>query len=136
MAASTTKKAVIQRFDRESLYGYVNPVSFLQPGGVELLSLEGNIAYIPYDGIKTIAFVRDFTPPDQVERRAFQTRPKMEGLWVILRFRDGDALEFAHLFKNFEALALLLFVFNVAEEREARGCRAKEIVEIAVHPLR
>ena len=93
MATSTTKKAVVHRFDRESLCGYVNPLSFLQPGGVELLSVEGNIAVIPYGDIKTIAFVRDFTPPDQPERRVFQTRPKMEGLWVVLQFRDGDALE-------------------------------------------
>jgi len=93
LAASTTKKAVVRRFDREPLYGYVNPVSFLQPDGVELLSVEGNTASIPYDAIKTIAFVRDFTPPDQPDRRAFRTRPKMEGLWVVLQFRDGDALE-------------------------------------------
>jgi hypothetical protein len=93
LAASTTKKAVVRRFDREPLCGYVNPVSFLQPGGVELLSVEGNIAAIPYADIKTIAFVRDFTPSDQPERRVFQTRPKMEGLWVVLQFRDGDALE-------------------------------------------
>ena len=93
MAASTTKKAVVRRFDREPLFGYVNPVSFLQPGGVELLSVEGNIAAIPYADIKTIAFVRDFTPSDQPERRVFQSRPKMEGLWVVLQFRDGDALE-------------------------------------------
>jgi hypothetical protein len=93
VAASTTKKAVIRRFDREPLSGYVNAVSFLQPSGVELLSVEGNIAAIPYADIKTIAFVRDFTPPDQPERRVFQTRPKMEGLWVVLQFRDGDALE-------------------------------------------
>jgi len=93
LAASTTKKAVVRRFDREPLCGYVNPVSFLQPGGVELLSVEGNIAAIPYADIKTIAFVRDFTPSDQPERRVFQSRPKMEGLWVVLQFRDGDALE-------------------------------------------
>ena len=93
MAASTTKKAVIRRFDREPLCGYVNPVSFLQPGAVELLSVEGNIAVIPYADIKSIAFVRDFTPSEQPERRVFQTRPKMEGIWVILQFRDGDALE-------------------------------------------
>jgi hypothetical protein len=60
---------------------------------VEVLSVEGNIAAIPYADIKTIAFVRDFTPSDQPERRVFQTRPKMEGLWVVLQFRDGDALE-------------------------------------------
>ena len=93
MATSTTKKAVVRRFDREPLCGYVNAVSFLQPGGVELLSVEGNIAVIPYADIKSIAFVRDFTPSEQPERRVFQTRPKMEGIWVILQFRDGDALE-------------------------------------------
>jgi hypothetical protein len=93
LAASTTKKAVVHRFDREPLYGYVNPVSFLQPGGVELLTVEGNISAVSYGDIKTIAFVRDFSPSDQPERRVFQTRPKMEGLWVILQFRDGDALE-------------------------------------------
>ena len=93
MAASTTKKAVVRRFDREALHGYVNPLSFLELGGVELLSVEGNITTIPYDEIKSIAFVRDFTPPDQLERHVFQSRPKMEGLWVVLQFRDGDALE-------------------------------------------
>ena len=93
MASSTTKKAVVRRFDREPLCGYVNTISFLQPGGVELLSVEGNIAVIPYADIKSIAFVRDFTPSEQPERRVFQTRPKMEGLWVVLQFRDGDALE-------------------------------------------
>lgn len=93
MAASTTKKAVVRRFDREPLSGYVNSVSFLQPGGVELLSVEGNITAIAYAEIKTIAFVRDFTLSEQPERRAFLTRPKMEGLWVALQFRDGDVLE-------------------------------------------
>jgi hypothetical protein len=93
LAASTTKKAVVRRFDREPLSGYVNPVSFLQPGGVELLTVEGNIASIPYADIKTIAFVRDFAPSGQEDRRVFNTRPKTEGLWVILQFRDGDALE-------------------------------------------
>jgi hypothetical protein len=93
LAASTTKKAVVRRFDREPLAGYVNPVSFLQPGGVELLTVEGNIASIPYDEIKTIAFVRDFISSGQPDRRAFNTRPKTEGLWVVLQFRDGDTLE-------------------------------------------
>ena len=94
MAASTTKKAVVHRFDREPLCGYVNPLSFLQPGGGEVLSVEGNIAGCSHTAdIKTVAFVRNFTPPDEPERRVFQTRPKMEGLWVVLQFRDGDALE-------------------------------------------
>ena len=93
MASSTTKKALVRRFDRETLRGYVNPVSFLQPGGVELLSEEGNVSLLSYPEIKTIAFVREFDAPAELERRAFQTRPKMAGIWVNLRFRDGERLE-------------------------------------------
>jgi len=93
LAGSTTKKAIIRRYDREPLAGYVNPVSFLQPVGVELLSADGNLASIPYPEIKSIAFVRDFDHPDRAERSTFLTRPKMEGLWVRLQFRDGDVIE-------------------------------------------
>jgi hypothetical protein len=93
LPASTTKKAVVRRFQRESLAGYVNPLSYLQPAGVELLSEDGNVATIPYDQIKTVAFVRDFEPADAPERLVFQTRPKMAGLWVSLRFRDGEISE-------------------------------------------
>jgi hypothetical protein len=92
LAGSTTKKAIIRRYEKEPLAGYVNPISFLQPAGVELLSAEGNVATVPYYDIKSISFVRDFDQPGS-ERSVFQTRPKMEGLWVRLRFRDGDVLE-------------------------------------------
>ena len=93
MAASTTKKAIVRRYDKESLAGYLNPLTFLQPTGVELLSAEGNVATVPYGDIKTIAFVRDFGGAVEPDRRIFNTRPKMEGLWVSLQFRDGDVME-------------------------------------------
>ena len=93
LAGSTTKKAVIQRFDRESLPGYVNPVSFLQPGGVELLSADGIAATVPFGDIRLVAFVRDFESPDTERRAVFQTRPKMEGLWISVEFRDGQVME-------------------------------------------
>jgi hypothetical protein len=93
LAGSTTKKAIIRRYDREPLAGYVNPVSFLQPAGVELLSANGDIATVPYPEIKSIAFVRDFDHSDRAERSTFLTRPKMEGLWVRLQFRDGEVIE-------------------------------------------
>ena len=93
MAGSTTKKAVVRRFDREALTGYVNPSSYQQLTGVELLSEDGNVATISYDEIKTVSFVRDFEAPDDSARRVFNTRPKMEGLWVSFHFRDGDLME-------------------------------------------
>jgi len=97
MAGSTTKKAVVERFEKEALSGYINPISFLQPAGVEVLSAQGNVATVPYAEVKTVSFVRDFDatgePPSGVGRRVFLTRPKMEGLWVRLLFRDDDVME-------------------------------------------
>ena len=93
MAGSTTKKTVIRRFQKEPLAGYVNPASYLQPAGVELLSALGNLSTVPYEEIKTISFVRDFEGAGETGRRVFNTRPKMEGLWVSLQFRDGEVME-------------------------------------------
>ena len=93
MAGSTTKKAVINRFEKEPLVGYINTVSYLQPTGVELLSADGNVASIPYYDIKSISFVRDFGEAGEADRQVFNTRPKMEGLWVSFRFRNGEVME-------------------------------------------
>jgi hypothetical protein len=93
LAGSTTKKAIIRRFQKEPLAGYVNPASYLQPAGVELLSAQGNVSTVPYDEIQTISFVRDFEGAAEPGRRVFNTRPKMEGLWVSLQFRDGEVME-------------------------------------------
>jgi hypothetical protein len=90
---STTKKALIRRYDRETLAGYVNPASFLQPEGVELLSDQGRTSLVGYAEIKLVAFVREFEGEAEPPRLVFQTRPKMAGLWVSLRFRDGSLLE-------------------------------------------
>ena len=58
-----------------------------------MLTPEGDAATIPYQDIKSIAFVREFGRPPGGERSTFLTRPKMEGLWIRLTFRDGDVLE-------------------------------------------
>ena len=93
MAGSTTKKAVVRRFEKEPLWGYVNPFSYLQLTGIELLSAQGQLAMIPYEEIKTVTFVRDFENPAEDARRVFHTRPKMEGLWVSFHFRDDEVME-------------------------------------------
>ena len=92
MAASTNKKVLVRRYDRETLAGHVNPALYLQPEGVELVSTQGNTVVVPYPDVKSVAFVRDFEA-DAPERQVFQTRPKMPGLWVSLQFRDGDRME-------------------------------------------
>ena len=94
MAVSTTKKVLVTRFDREALAGFVNPQSYLQPDGLELLSQDGAVSVLPYAEVKLVCFVRDFQQGEpRKELRLFTTRPKMEGLWIRMRFRDGDEMD-------------------------------------------
>lgn len=94
MAGSTTKKVLIRRFDRESLAGYVHPQTYLRPNGVELLSPEGAFTLVPYDELKAVHFVKDFEAATQpAEARVFNTRPKLDGLWVRMKFRDEELMD-------------------------------------------
>ena len=94
MAGSTTKKVLVRRFDREPVTGFVNPQSYLLPAGVELMKTDGTVAIVPYQEVKTVCFVKDFeTAESPPERHVFHTRPKMDGLWVRMRFRDGEVMD-------------------------------------------
>jgi hypothetical protein len=94
LAASTTKKVVVRRFDREALAGFVSVHSYQQPSGIELLKPEGDVLLVAYSEIKSVCFVRDFEGTrEPLEAKLFHTRPKMEGLWVRMKFRDGDLLD-------------------------------------------
>jgi hypothetical protein len=92
VAASTTKKTLIRRFDRESLQGYVNPQNFLQPSGIEFLTPAGSILLLPYVEVKSVIFVKDFESGLE-PAKIFMTRPKMDGLWVRMTFRDGEVMD-------------------------------------------
>src|SRR6202008_4531204 len=43
--------------------------------------------------VRSIYFVREFSDDFEPERKAFLSRPKLDGLWVRLRYSDGDTLE-------------------------------------------
>jgi hypothetical protein len=94
LAASTTKKVLIRRFEREALTGYVHPQHFLRPNGVELLAPDGSFSVVPYNEVKAVHFIRDFDSAAQPpEHKVFNTRPKMDGLWVRMRFRDDEVMD-------------------------------------------
>jgi len=93
LAVSTSKKVVVQRFDREPLRGFVNPQTYLQPSGLELLSTNGVLLQVPFEDVKAVCFVRDFSTDEPPEKRTFLSRPKANGLWVRLRFRDGEVID-------------------------------------------
>lgn len=92
MASSTAKKVVVRRFERETLTGFVNPLSYLQPTSLELLKPDGTLALLPYEEIKSVCFVKDFEAEAEPSR-IFMTRPKLEGLWVRMFFRDGEIMD-------------------------------------------
>jgi hypothetical protein len=94
LGGSTNKKVLVSRFDREPLSGFVNPQNYLLSEGLELLSQDGAVTIVPYGDVKLVCFVRDFQQGEpRKELRLFTTRPKMEGLWIRMRFRDGDAMD-------------------------------------------
>ena len=94
MAGTTNKKVVIRRFEREPVTGFVNPRTYLLPGGVEVLTQGGTVTVVPYSEVKVVCFVRDFaTSGAEAGLRLFQARPKTEGLWVRMRFLDGDQMD-------------------------------------------
>jgi hypothetical protein len=94
LAASTAKKVLIRRFDREPLTGFVNAQTYLQPQGVELLTPGGACLVAPYSEIKVVCFVRDFGSAEGAqEKKVFNTRPKTDGLWLRMELRDGEVLD-------------------------------------------
>lgn len=94
MPASTSKKVVIYRFDREAVAGFVNPQAWLAAAGVELLTPAGAVSVIPYEEIKVVCFVKDFDGTSwKQERRLFASRPKTEGVWLRAIFQDNDFIE-------------------------------------------
>jgi hypothetical protein len=94
LSGSTTKKVLVDRFDRQTLRGFLHPVTGLQAEALELLSPEGSVSLIPYPQIKILSYVRDLAAAGALaDRRQFLARPKSAGLWVLLEFRDGDTME-------------------------------------------
>jgi len=90
--ASTHKKVIVHKRGGDSLPGYVAE-EFLTEGKLELLNTSGNVVLIDLAEVREVYFVRDFTEASLVHRRTFTTRPRVEGLWVRLRFRDSETLE-------------------------------------------
>ena len=79
--------------DRKSLRAYLNPARLGQLDPIDVLTPDGEHVQFPIDRIRCIYFVREFYEEFEPQRKAFLSRPKLDGLWVKLRFNDGDTLE-------------------------------------------
>ena len=79
--------------DRTNLQAYLNPSQLRITDEIDLLTTDGAHRLVGLSDVRTIYFVRDFTQEYEPERKAFLSRPKLDGLWVRLKFHDGETLE-------------------------------------------
>jgi len=79
--------------DRDSINGYVAAGAFITEGKFEMLNTAGNVIMIDIREVKGVYFVREFGDSETLSRKTFTSRPRTEGLWVRLRFRDNETLE-------------------------------------------
>jgi hypothetical protein len=91
--ASTHKKVIVVLADKKPMRGYLNPARLGQADPLDLLTPEGEHVEVPLARVRSVYFVREFSDDFEPERKAFLSRPKLDGLWVKLRYNDGDTLE-------------------------------------------
>ena len=94
MAASTNKKVLVSRTDKAPVQGFVQLPEGLRTQEIDVLTPEGNLLKVPMEEVKAVCFVREFEAGETWRKqRAFANRPKTSGLWLRLKFRDGDSIE-------------------------------------------
>jgi len=96
--ASSRKKVLIRRFSGVVTPGYLPQSGLIRHGQVDVLDLDGRVVAVPLSDVKRISYVRDFNlsdkeNPERITRKSFLARPRAEGMWVRMTFRDGDVME-------------------------------------------
>lgn len=91
--SSTHKKVVVLLLDGVSVRGYLNAATLGRSETIDLLTPDGAHKAISLSDVKSVYFVREFLNAFEPERKTFLSRPKIDGLWVRLRFRDDDVME-------------------------------------------
>ena len=84
---------VIELADKTALRGYLNPARLMDNATLDLLAPDGAHEAVPVAKVRAVYFVRDLDEDFAPERKAFLSRPKLDGLWVKATFRDEATLE-------------------------------------------
>jgi hypothetical protein len=92
------KKVIIRGFGGALAWGYLPAAGFVEAGELVMMEVDGRSKRILLGEVKLVCFVRDFNredgvDPERMGRRAFQARPRGEGLWLKLTLQDGETLE-------------------------------------------
>ena len=91
--AFTHKKVVVLFSDRTTVRGYLNPAYLETSETLDLLTPALERHAVSLENVRSVYFVREFADDFEPERKTFLSRPKLDGLWVRLRFRDNDTIE-------------------------------------------
>lgn len=79
--------------DRKPLRGFLNPNSLGESQNIDLLTPDGEHQEISLAKIRSIYFVREFSDEFEPVKKVFLSRPKLDGLWLRLRFIDDETIE-------------------------------------------
>jgi hypothetical protein len=96
--APAQKKVVLRSFTNELAWGYLTQSGFLRDNEIVLMATDGRLTPFPLKTLKRIAYVRDFNlddrlDPERIGRLTFPARPRGDGIWLRLTFRDQEILE-------------------------------------------
>ena len=92
-SSASHKKVFVETFDGRTLPGYIAPAHMDGPDGLELMNVNGEVERVELERVRAVYFVNDFEQRFLPSRKSFLSRPKLDGLWVRLRFRDEDEME-------------------------------------------
>lgn len=84
---------MIELGDKTALRGYINPGRISGAETLDLLTPDGEHEQVPVARVRAVYFVRDLEEEFAPGRKAFLSRPKLDGLWVKVTFRDQATLE-------------------------------------------
>lgn len=92
--ASTRKKVLVRTRTQGLVRGYLDQEQLRSGKAVEVLSRDGQVMRLSEDEIQAVFFVADLEVSEDFARLASSgARPRLEGLWVRVRFRDNETLE-------------------------------------------
>lgn len=79
--------------DGSTIRGYLPASGLGLATTVDVLTPDGEHRALELANVRCVYFVREFSEKYQPERKSFLSRPKLEGLWLRVRFPDGEAIE-------------------------------------------
>ncbi len=96
--APAQKKVVLRSFSNDLVWGYLPQNGFLRDNAIQLMAVDGRLTPFPVSKLKQIAYVKDFNlddpmDPERIGRNAFLGRPRGDGIWLKITFRDDSTLE-------------------------------------------